>query len=69
MSTTEHGSPTMSVNPIEPAVTSDTQQSTFRTSTVEFSGQGGEFFGIWRKFAPNNTFMAIPKLMVMPFVI
>lgn len=47
MSTTEHGSPTMSVNPTEQAVISDTQQPTFRTSTVEFSGQGGEFFGIW----------------------
>jgi uncharacterized membrane protein YjgN (DUF898 family) len=47
MSTTEHGSPTMSVTPTEPAVTSDIQQPTFRTSTVEFSGQGGEFFGIW----------------------
>jgi uncharacterized membrane protein YjgN (DUF898 family) len=37
----------MSVNPTEQAVISDTQQPTFRTSTVEFSGQGGEFFGIW----------------------
>lgn len=47
MSTSEHGSPTMSVISTEPAATHVEQQPTFRTSTVTFSGQGGEFFGIW----------------------
>ena len=46
MSTSEHGLPPMSATaPI--MATQEVKQPSYRTSTVEFSGKGGEFFGIW----------------------
>lgn len=46
MSTSEHGLPPISA--ATPAMTTqEVKTPSYRTSTVEFSGKGGEFFGIW----------------------
>lgn len=46
MSTSEHGLPPISAATPE-MTTQEVKTPSYRTSTVEFSGKGGEFFGIW----------------------
>jgi uncharacterized membrane protein YjgN (DUF898 family) len=46
MSTSEHGLPPISAATPE-MTTQEVKTPSYRTSTVEFSGKGGEFFGVW----------------------